>query len=206
MYPFISGLIFYSFAALTIFSACIVITAKNPVTSVLFLILTFFTSAGLFILIGAEFIAMILVIVYVGAVAVLFLFVVMMLNIDDIKVENNINKYSFAYIIIALVLIADLTFALNESFKLPIINSFSSHPIDENLTNTHALGSILYTDYVYPFQISGIILLVSMIGSIALTINQLKLSKKQDINQQLVRTRTQSVQLIKVKAREGIDV
>ncbi|MFN7039346.1 MAG: NADH-quinone oxidoreductase subunit J [Alphaproteobacteria bacterium] len=194
----IATCLFYLFSILAIIGALTVISVKNPVHSVLALILTFFSSAGLFLLMGAEFIAMVLIIVYVGAVAVLFLFVVMMLNINLAKMKENYIKYlPFAFPII-LVLITDFYLL----FKTATFQSFSyikpTIPISASVTNTHAIGKVLYTNYIYPFQISGLILLVAMISSIVLTLRRREGIKKQNIYRQLDRNKENSMEVVKV--------
>lgn len=167
-----TALVFYLFAALSVASGAMVVTARNPVHSVLFLILTFFNVAGLFILLGAEFLAMIMVIVYVGAVAVLFLFVVMMLDIHAATLREGFSKILPVGSAVALVLLAELALVFAGWVVAPEIDSVRAAPTPalEELSNTEAIGMVLYTDYVYLFQLAGIVLLVGMIGSIMLTL------------------------------------
>ena len=199
-------LLFYLFSAMIILSGVLVISAKNPVHSVLFLILAFFNAAGLFILLGAEFLAMILVIVYVGAVAVLFLFVVLMLDINLVAMRQGFLKYLPLGLVVAGGLLTELVLVLKYSTShmgqkvaplLPLI--------DNKLTNTHQIGKVLYTHYMYPFEISGLILLVAMIGSIVLTLRHRPGVRKQNISRQVTRTRQESVEIIAVKSGAGID-
>jgi NADH-quinone oxidoreductase subunit J len=201
----IAGAVFYIFACVLIFSALLVITARNPVHSVLFLILAFFNAAGLFVLLGAEFVGMILAIVYVGAVAVLFLFVVMMLDVDFAGLRKGFMPYVPLGLIIGGVLLIELTilylaWGSSESASLVL-----AAPIDGTAkSNTHALGNILYTDYIFPFQVSGLILLVAMIGAITLTLRHRPGVKKQNISKQLKTQPSDVVELVKVKSGEGV--
>ncbi len=201
-----SALAFYLFAFITLFSAVMVITAKNPVHSVLFLILAFFNAAGLFVLLGAEFIAMILVIVYVGAVAVLFLFVVMMLDISFSDLRKGAMQYVPVGLLVGGVLLAELisVFASWEFANRSEVNLISPRPFDDNITNTQALGHILYTDYIYAFQAAGLILLVAMIGAIVLTHRRRPGVRKQQIAKQNARTREESMEIQKVTPGTGI--
>ena len=163
----ISGIIFYLFAALTIIFAVMTISMRNPVHSVLSLIMVFFNVAALFIMIGAEFLAATLIIVYVGAVAVLFLFVVMMLDIKIEQLRKGFNKNIPFAIVICGVLIIDLILVnLASLTQASNSNLYNVPSLPPTMTNTHQIGSVLYTDYILPFQISGMILLVAMIGSI----------------------------------------
>lgn len=202
----ISALAFYLFAFVTLFSAVMVITAKNPVHSVLFLILAFFNSAGLFVLLGAEFIAMILVIVYVGAVAVLFLFVVMMLDISFADLRKGAMQYVPVGLLAGGVLLAELitvfigwTFAKKSSENLA-----SPTPDVAEITNTEALGRILYTDYIFAFQVAGLILLVAMIGAIVLTHRRRPGVRKQNVVDQQNRKREDAMEIQKVTPGTGI--
>jgi NADH-quinone oxidoreductase subunit J len=183
-----------------------VITAKNPVHSVFFLILAFFNAAGLFVLLGAEYIAMTLVIVYVGAVAVLFLFVVMMLNINFEKLRAGFTSHLPVGVGVALVLFAELASLLYGSILSPAPLAAASSPIPDatQIDNAKAIGRVLYTDYLIAFQLAGIILLVSMIGAIVLTHRQRLGVKRQNIAKQLARTRDEAVVMVNVKPGEGI--
>jgi NADH-quinone oxidoreductase subunit J len=201
-----SLLSFYIFSAVILLSALMVISSRNPVHSVLFLILAFFNAAGLFVILHAEFLAMILIIVYVGAVAVLFLFVVMMLDFKVSLEKSNILQYMPIGIFVGMVFISELIIVLINT-KLELMNiQILTNPLSnfENLTNTEAIGSILYTDYILYFQISGVILLVAMVGSIVLTLREREGVKRQSVPQQL--ERTSQIELKDVKSREGIDI
>lgn len=195
-------IIFYIFASLTVISALSVIMAKNPVYSVLFLILAFFSSAGIFILLGAEFVAMLLIIVYVGAVAVLFLFVVMMLNINFEEMRHGFLKYLPFGILLALVLMVDFYLVFEESVPNIAVKATNIHP---DITNTEAIGMVLYTDYIYHFQLSGLILLVAMIGAIVLTHRNRDGVRKQVISEQLSRNPLKTVEIVKVEFGKGIE-
>ena len=202
----ISALAFYLFASITLLSAVMVITVRNPVHSVLFLILAFFNAAGLFVLLGAEFIAMILVIVYVGAVMVLFLFVVMMLNISFADLRKGAMQYLPVGLVAGGILLAELisvfiawTFADNvqENLGSPI-------PDAAEITNTEALGHVLYTDYIFAFQVAGLILLVAMIGAIVLTHRRRPGVRKQLVSEQQARTRDEAMEIQKVTPGTGV--
>jgi NADH-quinone oxidoreductase subunit J len=194
---------FYFFSAILILSAVMVIGARNPVHSVLFLILAFFNAAGLFVLAGAEFLAMILIVVYVGAVAVLFLFVVMMLDIDFAELKRGSLQYLPFGILVGLVLVAELAMVGSVwVLKAPAIAA-RAHSMPLNVTNTAALGQILYTDYVYYFQIAGLILLVAMIGAIVLTLRSRPGVRRQVISVQNARTAAMAVDMLDVKPGEG---
>lgn len=197
---------FYVFAAIMIASALAVISARNPVHSVLFLILAFFNAAGLFLLAGAEFLAIILIVVYVGAVMVLFLFVVMMLDVDFTAMRQGMLQYAPVAILIGIVLAVELVGVLATGVfaqsALP-----PAAPIPESaaeMSNVRALGTILYTDYVFFFQLAGMILLVAMIGAIVLTLRQREGIKRQDIGAQNARSREASVELRDVESGKGI--
>tara|TARA_X000000368_G_scaffold199854_1_gene157820 strand:+ start:133 stop:747 length:615 start_codon:yes stop_codon:yes gene_type:complete len=201
-----SLLSFYIFSAVMLLSSLMVISSRNPVHSVLFLILAFFNAAGLFVILHAEFLAMILIIVYVGAVAVLFLFVVMMLDFRASLEKSNILQYMPIGIFVGLVFISELVIVLVNT-KLDLENiQILSNPLSNfgELTNTEAIGSILYTDYILYFQVSGIILLVAMVGSIVLTLRDREGVKRQSIPDQL--SRGSQIELKDVKSREGVDI
>ena len=202
----ITSFLFYVFATILMASALAVITAKNPVHSVFFLILAFFNAAGLFVMLGAEYIAMTLVIVYVGAVAVLFLFVVMMLNINFEKLRAGFISYLPLGISVALILFVELGALLYKSLLTPIVyaETASVIPDMDHVTNARAIGLVLYTDYLIAFQISGIILLVAMMGAIVLTHRHRLGVRRQNIRKQMARTRDQSVMLTTPKSGEGI--
>ena len=202
----ITAIAFYLFASITLLSAVMVIIARNPVHSVLFLILGFFNAAGLFVLLGAEFIAMILVIVYVGAVAVLFLFVVMMLDISF----SDLRKGAMQYVSVGLIAGGILLFELISIFiawtfaKSSADNIASPTPDASEITNTEALGRILYTDYIFAFQTSGLILLVAMIGAIVLTHRKRPGVRKQNVADQQARTQADAMEIKKVTPRTGV--
>ena len=198
---------FYIFSSVTILSSLMVISSKNPVHSVLFLILSFVNTSALFILLGAEFLAMILVIVYVGAVAVLFLFVVMMLDINFIKLREGFLQYLPFGSLLGIVLLTELAIIFF-SDKLTDINlvEYNKLPSFKEIENTKDIGLVLYTDYFYLFQLSGIILLVAMIGSIVLTLRQRQGFKKQSIQSQITIEKSKAVEKKKIKIGEGVNV
>jgi NADH-quinone oxidoreductase subunit J len=197
-------LFFYLFSAVAVASAIMVILARNPVHSVLFLILCFFNAAGLFILMGAEFLAMILVVVYVGAVAVLFLFVVMMLDVDFAKLKEGMAQYLPIGGVIGLILLAELLLVLGTWNIAPeALKTTSATP--QNLTNTEALGQVLYTKYIYFFQASGLVLLVAMIGAIVLTLRHKSGVKRQSVAEQVARTPAMAMEIRKVESGKGIE-
>ena len=194
---------FYLFSAVTIASAFMVIASRNPVHSVLFLILAFFNAAGLFVLLGAEFLAMILVVVYVGAVAVLFLFVVMMLDIDFAELKRGALQYLPFGALIGLILVAELVMAGSAWVAKPAAKAVLANATPAGVTNTAALGRILYTDYVYYFQIAGLVLLVAMIGAIVLTLRSRPGVRRQVISVQNARTAAMAVDMHDLKPGEG---
>ena len=196
-------LFFYLFAALAIASAMMVILSRNPVHSVLFLILCFFNAAGLFILMGAEFLAMILVVVYVGAVAVLFLFVVMMLDVDFVKLREGVASYLPVGGVIGLIVLAELGLVFG-TWSLASENLKAAAPTPSGVTNTQALGEILYTKYFYWFQAAGMVLLVAMIGAIVLTLRHKEGVKRQNVAEQVARTPATAIEIRKVEPGQGI--
>ena len=202
----IQSIAFYVFAGIIIASAIMVVSAKNPVHSVLFLILAFFNGAGLFVLVGAEFLAMIMVIVYVGAVAVLFMFVVMMLDINFVELRQGFLQYLPVGMLVGLILLVELILILSSQFEEPQILAVSSLPIPpiEDVENTKALGNVLYTKYIYLFQSGGLILLTAMIGAIVLTLRTRPGVKKQIISKQVSRKREDSVEIKKVTPGAGV--
>ncbi len=202
----IEALAFYLFASVTVASAVVVISARNPVHSVLFLILAFFNAAGLFVLLGAEFLAMILVIVYVGAVAVLFMFVVMMLDINYVELRQGFLQYLPLGGLIGLVLVAELLTILGAWIITPEAPGAAAAPMPKAdiTTNTHALGELIYTHYVYLFQAAGLVLLVAMIGAIVLTHRRRPGVRKQNIGDQLARRAEETVTTRKVETGKGI--
>ena len=200
----LQGLAFYLFAVIAVISGFLVIAAKNPVHSVLFLILTFFNAAGLFVLMGAEFLAMILVVVYVGAVAVLFLFVVMMLDINFAELRQGFINYLPIGAAVGLVLLIELLLVVGgwTLARQPTIVSAIPSPVAP--TNTHALGQLLYTHYVYLFQVAGLILLIAMIGAIVLTFRRRPGVRRQDHTRQLARTPGDTLTVHKVQTGKGV--
>jgi len=200
----ISALCFYLFAGVTVASAVMVIAARNPVHSVLFLILAFFNSAGLFLLLGAEFLALILVIVYVGAVAVLFLFVVMMLDINFVELREGFLQYLPIGALIGLILLVELILVFGAWALAPDLGQHIAAPIAPSVTNTAALGQLLYTRYIYVFQASGMILLVAMIGAIVLTLRAREGVRRQKIAEQVTRRREETLEIVKVQPGQGI--
>ena len=203
----LQALAFYLFAGITIASAVMVISARNPVHSVLFLILAFFNSAGLFILQGAELLAMILVIVYVGAVAVLFLFVVMMLDINFTELRQGFQEYLPIGLPIGILLTVELVFfgaAWQFSGAIEQTVAAKQPPLESGITNAEALGQIIYTKYVYFFQAAGIVLLIAMIGAIVLTLRHREGVKKQNISEQVNRSVEEAVDLVDVKPGQGL--
>ena len=202
---YLYSITFYIFSLVAVLSALMVISARNPVHSVLFLILSFVNASGLFVLLGAEFLAMILVVVYVGAVAVLFLFVVMMLDINFIKLREGFLQYLPFGALLGIVLVVELGILYLTDTSSNINSSLSSlEPSINELENTKMIGQILYTKYFYLFQICGIILLVAMIGSITLTLREKEGVKKQNINEQNYLDSSEAIEKKKVKLGEGI--
>ncbi|MBW8282553.1 MAG: NADH-quinone oxidoreductase subunit J [Rhizobium sp.] len=202
----LQALFFYLFAFVAVASAFMVISARNPVHSVLFLILTFVNASALFILIGAEFLGMILLVVYVGAVAVLFLFVVMMLDIDFAELRSGVLKYAPIGALVGVIVAAELLIVIGGSALSPEAAQAITMPIPalDARTNTAALGDVLYTNYVYFFQIAGLVLLVAMIGAIVLTLRHRENIKRQDVSRQVARTPETAVKVVKVKPGQGI--
>jgi NADH-quinone oxidoreductase subunit J len=202
----IQALAFYLFSAVAIASGVMVISARNPVHSVLFLILAFFNAAGLFILMGAEFLAMILVVVYVGAVAVLFLFVVMMLDINFIELREGFLRYLPVGAVVGLILLGELIFGFGAWYASAVHLASAVAPIPAvgDITNTDALGRILYTRYAYLFEVSGLVLLVAMVGAIVLTLRSREGVRRQVIAHQLARRGRDSLEIRKVPSRTGV--
>ena len=190
---------FWFFATILLLSAVMVIGARNPVHSVLFLILSFFNAAGLFVLIGAEFLAMILIVVYVGAVAVLFLFVVMMLDVDFAELKRGTLQYLPFGVLIGLILVVELAMVGSTWALKPAAQNALAHATPDGVTNTEALGHILYTDYIYYFQIAGLVLLVAMIGAIVLTLRSRPGVRRQVIAVQNARTAAMAVEMVDIK-------
>jgi len=199
----LQALAFYLFSSILIASAVMVVAARNPVHSVLFLILAFFNAAGLFVLMGAEFLAMILVVVYVGAVAVLFLFVVMMLDVDFAELKRGSLQYLPFGALIGLILVAELMMAGSVWVLKPVVAGAAANAVPKGVSNTEALGQILYTDYVYYFQIAGLVLLVAMIGAIVLTLRSRPGVRRQVISVQNARTAAMAVDMHDLTPGEG---
>jgi NADH-quinone oxidoreductase subunit J len=202
----LQALAFYLFAAITVASGVMVISARNPVHSVLFLILAFFNAAGLFVLMGAEFLAMILVVVYVGAVAVLFLFVVMMLDINFAEMRQGFLQYLPIGALVGIVLLAELIMVLGTWVVAPEAATVASLPIAPpgDTTNTQALGEVLYTKYIYLFQAAGLVLLVAMIGAIVLTLRRREGVRRQRISEQISHPREAAIEIKNVPSGSGI--
>ena len=199
----IAGIAFYAFAAILIGSAALVVSSRNPVHSVLFLILAFFNAAALFLLAGAEFLAMILVIVYVGAVAVLFLFVVMMLDVNFDQLREGYQRYAPVGAAVGAVLFAELALTLGGWKLMPAMELRLGSATPVGVSNTAALGRLIYTDYVFLFQAAGLILLVAMIGAIVLTHRERSTSRRQSIDAQLARTVGDTLELMTVGLGAG---
>lgn len=201
----LQGLAFYLMAATAVVSGLLVVTARNPVHSVLWLILAFFSSAGLFVLMGAEFLAMLLVVVYVGAVAVLFLFVVMMLDVDFVRLREGYARYLPLGGIIAAILLAEMIMV-----SLAVVQGGAARgatgpvPATPDMTNVEAIGRVLYTDYVYFFQAAGIVLLIAMIGAIVLTLRHKPGIKRQDVGRQVGRDARTAMEVKSVQTGVGV--
>ncbi len=204
----VQALAFYMFAAITVAAGVMVVSARNPVHSVLFLILAFFNAAGLFVLMGAEFLAMILVVVYVGAVAVLFLFVVMMLDINYAVMRQGFLQYLPVGLLIGLVLLVELALVgfswIASTPDLPAALSGVPIPPIEEAHNTEAIGQVIYTKFAYLFQMAGLVLLVAMVGAIVLTLRQRDGVRRQSISAQVSRTRKDAVEVKQVPSRSGV--
>ncbi len=205
----LQALIFYLFAGVCVASAVMVIVSRNPVHSVLFLILAFFNAAGLFVLLGAEFLAMILVVVYVGAVAVLFLFVVMMLDINFVELRQGFLTYLPIGGLVGFILLVELLMVVGGWQVSGMAGGLAMAPTPDaaaGTTNTHALGRLIYTDYIYLFQACGLVLLVAMIGAIVLTLRARVGVRKQTIADQIGRRREATVEVVSVQSGRGIDI
>ncbi|MCH7542832.1 MAG: NADH-quinone oxidoreductase subunit J [Proteobacteria bacterium] len=202
----VQALAFYMFATVAIAAGVMVISARNPVHSVFFLIAAFFNAAGLFVLLGAEFLAMILVIVYVGAVAVLFLFVVMMLDINFVELRQGFLQYLPIGGLIGVILLVELLFIFASWTVAPDAGAVAAAPMSAlgEISNTRMFGRLLYTKYIYYFQAAGLVLLVAMIGAIVLTLRTRKGVRRQKVPDQLRRTRAESVEIKKVETGKGI--
>ena len=192
-------------AVVSVLAALCVVSAKNPVHSVLFLITVFFSAAWMFVLMGAEFLALLLVVVYVGAVAVLFLFVVMMLDVDFVALRQGFARYAPLGGAIGLVLLVEMVMvSISVANKGAAKNGIAPTTPDQALPNVETIGRVLYTDYIYLFEAAGMVLLVAMIGAIVLTLRHRPGVKKQDIAKQVGRTRKTGMEVVTVKAGEGI--
>jgi NADH-quinone oxidoreductase subunit J len=202
----VAALFFYLFAGICIASAFMVIAAKNPVHSVLFLILAFVNAAGLFVLMGAEFLAMILVVVYVGAVAVLFLFVVMMLDVDFAELRQGFLQYLPIGGVVGIIFVIELVMVVSVWVIAPNVSQVIASPIPPiaSTPNTEALGHVLYTRYVYFFQAAGVVLLVAMIGAIVLTLRHKPNVKRQNIANQVARCKATAIEIVKVRPGQGL--
>ncbi len=198
----INAIFFYLFAGVCVASAVMVVTSRNPVHSVLFLILAFVNAAGLFVLLGAEFLAMILIVVYVGAVAVLFLFVVMMLDVDFAELRQGFLSYLPVGALIGGILLAELLLVVGGWVIAPAARQMAA--VAANISNTEALGLVLYTKYVYFFEGAGLILLVSMIGAIVMTLQHKPQVRRQNIANQVARNRASAIDLVNVKPGQGL--
>ena len=202
----IAAAFFYLFAFIMLASAVMVVAARNPVHSVLFLILAFFNAAALFILTGAEFLGLILLVVYVGAVAVLFLFVVMMLDVDFAELKSGALKYAPIGALVGIIIAVELIVVFGSSYFSPTLAEHVTEPMPSlaGRTNTQALGDILYTDYVFYFQLAGLVLLVAMIGAIVLTLQHRAGVKRQSISKQVARMPEDTMEIKKVESGKGI--
>jgi NADH-quinone oxidoreductase subunit J len=200
----LSALFFYLFAGICVAAAFMVIAVKNPVHAVLFLILAFFNAAGLFVMLGAEFLAMILIVVYVGAVMVLFLFVVMMLDVDFAVLKAGFLKYLPVGATVGILLLIELILVLGAWVIAPATTARAPTPQPSQISNTAALGQILYTKYVYLFEAAGLILLVAMIGAIVLTLQHKEGVRRQSVTRQVARTREMAVEVLEVETGRGL--
>ena len=203
----VQALAFYLFASVAILAGVMVISARNPVHSVLYLILAFFNAAGLFVLMGAEFLAMILVVVYVGAVAVMFMFVVMMLDINFAELRLGFLRYAPIGAVVGLILLVELLIILGGWTLSPTARTteaVAATPAITDVTNTHALGNLIYTHYIYLFQIAGMILLIAMIGAIVLTHRRRPGIRRQDISRQVARRPADTIEIRKIPSGKGI--
>jgi NADH-quinone oxidoreductase subunit J len=202
----LQAIAFYLLATTTVVAGLAVISARNPVHSVLFLILAFFSAAGLFVMMGAEFLAMILVVVYVGAVAVLFLFVVMMLDVDFAELRRGSARYLPVGLAVAFVLTIEMIFVAVYHVAAEGAAAHSTGPVAAtSVTNAEAIGRVLYTDYIYVFQAAGVVLLIAMIGAIVLTLKHRVGIKRQDVGRQTARTPATGMRIVTIKSGEGID-
>jgi NADH-quinone oxidoreductase subunit J len=199
------ALFFYLFAAACVASAVMVIASRNPVHSVLFLILAFVNASGLFVLMGAEFLAMILVVVYVGAVAVLFLFVIMMLDVDFAELRQGFLNYLPIGVLVGAIFLAELVLVGGSWAITPQVAKSVTAPIPSGISNTQAIGLVLYTKYIHYFQLAGMVLLVAMVGAIVLTLRHKANVKRQDISAQNARTKAGAMRIVKVTSGQGLE-
>jgi NADH-quinone oxidoreductase subunit J len=195
---------FFVLAAVTLVAGLLVVSARNPVHSVLFLILAFFSAAGLFVLLGAEFLAMLLVVVYVGAVAVLFLFVVMMLDVDFSSLRAGFSRYLPIGLLIGALLVAEMIFVSVTVATKGAAAGNELVPAAKGVPNIEAIGQVLYTDYVYFFQAAGMVLLVAMIGAIVLTLRHRRGMLRQNVAEQVARTPATGMRIVQIKSGEGL--
>jgi NADH-quinone oxidoreductase subunit J len=199
----LQAIAFYVLSVVMVGAACMVVTQRNPVHSVLFLITSFFTAAGLFVLLGAEFLAMLLVVVYVGAVAVLFLFVVMMLDVDFASLRAGFARYLPAGLVVAAVLLVEMVM-VSGAVASRGAAAAATTAVQAGVSNTEQIGRVLYTDYIYFFQAAGLVLLVAMIGAIVLTLRHRPGVKRQSIAAQTARTPAKGMVVVQVKTGQGI--
>lgn len=198
--------LFYLFSFVLVASSLVVVSAKNSVHAVIFLVLCFFNAAGLFILLGAEFLAMLLIVVYVGAIAVLFLFVVMMLNVDLKETQHKINRHLPIMMMIGVLMLVEIILITKFS-TIKFYDTKTLFPTPNDINNTKAIGNLLYTDFILPFQLSGCVLFVAMIGAIVLTLkDETRFIRKQNIGNQVARTKANSLEIVKIKSGEGINL
>ena len=204
----LASLFFYLFAAVMLASALMVISSKNPVHSVLFLIVAFCNGAGLFMLAGAEFLSLVLIVVYVGAVMVLFLFVVMMLDVDFAELKQGVMQYLPVGALVGVVLLVELIFVLGAYSLAPSLAELQTVPIPppSDISNTEALGLVLYTRYAFYFQVCGLILLVAMIGAIVLTLRHNAFAKRQNVAEQVARRREEAMEVRDVASGRGLQL
>ena len=198
------ALLFYLFAGICVASAVMVIVSRNPVHSVLFLILAFVNASGLFVLMGAEFLGMVLIFVYVGAVATLFLFVIMMLDVDFTELRSGFLEYLPIGLVIGGIFLAELLLVAGGWVIAPGMPQSISAPTPTTITNTEALGRVLYTQYVYYFEAAGVVLLVAMVGAIVLTLRHKPNVKRQNISDQVARTKETAIDIVQVRPGQGI--
>lgn len=197
--------LFYLFASMLTLSSLVVISARNMVIAILFLILAFINASALFVLLGAEFLAILLIVVYVGAIAVMFLFVVMMLDID-LKIKDEVNRKRPIFILISVLMFFEVII-ISRFSTIKFFETKASYPINFEITNVESIGKILYTDFILPFQIAGAILFVAMIGAIVLTFTEEnRFIRKQNISRQIARNKANSLEIVKVKTNSGINL